>query len=61
MQSGIRGDRRVAQALLSAREVALELYQSGACPQTPSVPLGAQKGNPIAVVIDVCLELLDLF
>jgi hypothetical protein len=47
------------QALLGALEVALELYQSGARPQTPSVPLGSQKGEAIAVVVDVCLELLD--
>jgi len=46
----------VAKALLGA----LELLQSSVTANTPSVQLGSQKRDPVAVVVDLGLQLLGL-
>jgi len=46
----------VAKALLGA----LELLRSSVTANTPSVQLGSQKRDPVAVVVDLGLQLLGL-
>ena len=48
------------QALLGALKLALKLLQPGVCAKTPSVQLGSQKGSPIAVIVHLSLQLLNL-
>jgi len=50
----------VAKALLGALELPLELLQSSVTANTPSVQLGSQKRDPVAVVVDLGLQLLGL-
>ena len=51
---------RVAQALLCPLELPFELLQSSVGAKTPSVQLGSQKRDPVAVVVGVGLQLIDL-
>ena len=58
--SRLRARLRVVQTLLGAVERPFERLQANVATEAPSVQLGSQQGDPVLVVVDVGLELLDL-